>query len=242
MPRHFELVLPAYNEAGGLEILIRRACAAARQGGLTQDTFQLIVVDNGSTDTSAEVLKRLASSPLGSWFKIVTVADNQGYGHGVLSGLRETDAPIIGYSHADLQCDPADAIKAYQLASKRTARLMVKGKRLGRDWKDKAVSRVFEACSTAILGMYAAEINAQPKVFNRSLLAYLKQPPKNFAFDLYVMYQARKAGWDVATIDVHFPPRQHGQSHWASSFLSRYRTIGNMVQYMWKLNREEGRL
>lgn len=242
MPPLFELVLPAYNEANGLEALISRARDAALKGGLTKQTFRLIVVNNGSTDATAQMLQQLAEGPLGAWFTTVTVSINQGYGYGVLSGLQATQAPTIGWSHADLQCDPADAIQAYGLVAKSDRRLIVKGIRVGRDWKDKTVSRVFEACSTGLLGMRAYEINAQPKVFDRSLLNLLRDPPKNFAFDLYVMYQALKAGWKVTTIDVNFPPRVHGQSHWATSFLSRYKTIGKMVHYMWQLNRSEGRL
>jgi hypothetical protein len=75
-------------------------------------------------------------------------------------------------------------------------------------------------------------VNAQPKVFHRSHLARLTQPPDGFPFDLYVLYQAKRARLSVLTVPVVFGERAHGQSKWAFSFLSRWRTILNMVKYI----------
>jgi hypothetical protein len=67
-------------------------------------------------------------------------------------------------------------------------------------------------------------------------------PPKTFAFDLYVLYHAQKAGLAIETIPVVFPPRVHGLSNWSSHFLSRYKTILGMIKYMWDLRKAEGPL
>ena len=79
-------------------------------------------------------------------------------------------------------------------------------------------------------------------MFARGLLAKISNPPKTFAFDLYVLYQAEKAGFVTKTIPVEFPPRIHGTSKWAFSFMSRYKTILGMIRYMWQLSLREGRL
>lgn len=240
--RQFELILPAYNEAQSLPQLVARVCDAAEQAQLTPDTFGLVVVDNGSRDATPEVLAQLRQGPRGSWFTTVTVDHNQGYGHGVLCGLRAASADIVGWSHADLQCDPQDAFTAFQRVREAPTPTLVKGVRRGRNWKDRMVSRVFEACAHGLLNMGAHEINAQPKVFPRVLLQTLKHPPKSFAFDLYTLYQAKKHGYTIATIPVHFPPRVHGASKWAATFVGRYKTMWGMVLYMRQLQQREGRL
>lgn len=237
----FELVVPAYNEAKNLPLLIQRTAAAAEEAGLSFGQFQLLVVNNGSQDDSAQVLEQLKSGSLGNWFRVVPVIKNQGYGFGLWSGLKETQAQFIGWSHADLQCDPANVFKALQVLREKPSNTIVKGVREGRNWKDVFVSRVFESLALIILGLKIHEMNAQPKVFPRDLLKFFKNPPSTFAFDLYALYCAKKANYTVETIPVLFPPRIHGVSNWASNFLSRYKTILGIIRYMITLAQREGR-
>lgn len=242
MPQ-FELVVPAYNESKNLPLLIKRAAEAAQKENLTVSDFQFVIVNNGSHDDSFAVLKELSKGDLKSWFRVVNVDINQGYGFGVWQGLKSTTAPYVAWSHADMQCDPADAIKGYKrLLQQPGKNIFIKGVRSGRDWKDRFVSRVFETVGRLILGVKVYEINAQPKVFPRRLLGAITSPPKNFAFDLYVLYQAQKQRYELQTIPVLFPPRIHGVSNWASNFFSRYKTILGMINYMRELRKREGTL
>ena len=52
--KEFELVLPCYNESKSLQILIERAVNAAKQAGYDSNSFQLVIVENGSLDNSTE--------------------------------------------------------------------------------------------------------------------------------------------------------------------------------------------
>ena len=237
----FQLVLPCYNESKSLENLIKRAAQAATDAGYTSEEFQLILVENGSKDDSSLIMDELSKTDLGKWFKKVTVKVNQGYGFGLHQGLLATQAPMVGWSHADQQCDPKDAFRALAIASQ-NKNLIVKGVRFGRNWKDIFVSRVFELIAWLALGLRVYEINAQPKVFSRALLGQLKDPPKTFAFDLYVLYHAKKMGLETKTIEVEFPPRIHGASRWAATFMGRYKTILGMIRYMFVLAKREGRI
>jgi glycosyltransferase involved in cell wall biosynthesis len=243
MSPRFELVLPCYNEAKSLPALVQRASSSAEAFGFKPGEFTLVLVNNGSTDQSAEVFSQLKSSAFSQWFREVSVPVNQGYGHGIWTGLQSTTAPIVGWSHADQQCDPENAFSAYQILKESSApRCLVKGVRFGRNWKDQFVSRVFEFFARVILGLKIQELNAQPKVFHRELLALMKEPPKTFAFDLYALYHAQKANYEIKTLDVPFPPRVHGASKWAAHFLTRYKTIAGMIVFMTSLMRKEGRL
>lgn len=90
---------------------------------------------------------------------------NQGYGGGIYAGLKTTRAPWVGFTHADLQCDPSDAMRAFLDCKKISGPAIVQGKRKNRDLSDWIVSRVFEFCVGVIWGFWAFDLNAQPKVF-----------------------------------------------------------------------------
>jgi len=243
--KKFELVIPAYNEAKNLPMIIERVRLAANKFSMTSEEFNLVLVENGSLDNSKIILKELFSSnpEYINWIKVVTVEKNNGYGFGIMSGLKSTSANIVGWTHADMQCDPYNAFVAYKILEGHGFKnYLIKGQRVGRNWKDKIVSHVFALCSLIILSIKDTELNAQPKVFNSELLAELKNPPNNFALDLYLIYHARKKNYKIMNFEVYFPPRIHGMSNWASNFFGRYKTIFGMILYMFKLAKNEGRL
>jgi glycosyltransferase involved in cell wall biosynthesis len=238
----FELVIPAYNESASLKKLIERVKEAALKHGFDTTNFRLLLVQNGSTDDSASVLSTLAQSELGPWFRVLHIPLNRGYGYGLYSGLKASIAPYLAYTHADLQCDPNDSFRGLKiLRESNDPKLLVKGSRIGRSRAERFVSRVFELFAKLILDLNVYELNAQPKIFSRCLLEKLSSPPDSFAFDLYLLYQAKKAGYKFETIEVLFPAREHGVSKWAATTLSRYKTILGMIRYMFRLRIREGK-
>lgn len=238
----FELIMPAFNEAASLPDLVTRARDAAQAAGYAAGEVRLVVVNNGSSDDTQRVLDQLEEGSLAPMLRSVHVPVNQGYGHGLWAGLSTSKAPYVGWTHADAQCDPADAFAALQRVVAAGETLMVKGRRRGRDMKDVLFSRTFETCAHVSLGLGLDEVNAQPKVMPRALLAHFAHPPKDFAFDMYALYQARKQGLRVESIDVTMQPRAHGTSRWAVGVVKRSRTILRMLGNMVEIQRREGRL
>ena len=92
-----------------------------------------------------------------------------------------------------------------------------------------------EVVALVLLRRWLREINAQPKLFGRGLMEHVDRPPIDFNFDVFVLYQAKRHGWRIESIDVEFPPRAHGQSHWAATWSSKLRTIRRSVGYMFLL-------
>jgi glycosyltransferase involved in cell wall biosynthesis len=226
------IVLPCYNEADNLPLLL----ASYRQ--VWRDLpAELVLVDNGSTDPTAEVLASLLAQPEFSFARTVRVPRNQGYGYGLSTGLQAAQGEFVAFSHADMQCSPADVFKAYDrlIAAPQPAQTLVKGRRLGRDFNAELITTGMSLLASTILLTRLTDINAQPKVFHRSHLARLHQPPAGFQFDLYVLYQARQAGLQILTIPVVFGERKHGQSKSAFNILVRYRTIWAMIVYIFNL-------
>jgi glycosyltransferase involved in cell wall biosynthesis len=243
--KKFSLVIPAYNEANNLPTVIQQTLNAAQTFHFSKDDFSLILVNNGSTDNSKAVIQEeLRKNDWQKWVQVIDVVENKGYGHGLWRGLQAVDSEVVGWTHADLQCDPKNAFLAYQELRDKGANfdgsaLLIKGHRYGRHWRDRAVTGIFELLAQCVLGLKIKEINAQPKVFPTQLLQQLADPPPDFAFDLYVLYCAQKNGHLIQSIPVLFPPRIHGVSRWAAHFTGRYKTIWSMIRYMFKLRRDD---
>jgi glycosyltransferase involved in cell wall biosynthesis len=225
------VVLPCYNESRGLKSILDRYADVG-----AGENFELILVDNGSTDETPRVLERLLRDY--NFARSVRVEINQGYGHGLFTGLQAAEGELLCWSHADLQTDPGDVFRALAIyrRSADPQRTMVKGQRFGRRWSEQFVSWSMQTVSTLFFCMRMQEINAQPKLFHRDLLAYLSQPPKDFNFDVYVLFKALRHGWRVESFPVKFPPRQYGVSNWASTWRSKFRTMRRSMVYMLRLS------
>ncbi|HET9485121.1 MAG TPA: glycosyltransferase, partial [Xanthomonadales bacterium] len=226
------IVLPCYNEARTLPALLARYRAVWRDL-----PAELILVDNGSTDDTPATLARELARPEHAFARSVRVARNRGYGHGIATGLRAARGEFLAFSHADMQCDAADVFAAYDRLSAEAdpRRAIVKGKRAPRGFAASLITTGMSAIASAVLLRRLTDINAQPKVFHRSHLDRLARPPDGFAFDLYVLYIAARAGLRVVTVPVRFERRLHGQSRWNVGIVSRYRTILRTVGFIWKL-------
>lgn len=221
------IVLPCYNEARGIKAILERFAEVG-----AGHNFELILVDNGSLDNTSQVLQALL--PQYPFARTVRVIVNQGYGHGIWTGLQAARGEIVSWSHADLQTDPADvfrALKAYRQSAHPPITL-IKGCRHGRRLGERAISLGMGIIASLIFRRRLSEINAQPKVFHRNLLTHLARPPIDFNFDVYVLVMALRNGWRIDTIPVQFPPRQYGHSNWARTWRSKFRTIYRSVKFM----------
>lgn len=224
------VVLPCYNESRGIESILKRFAEV----GAGAD-FELILVDNGSKDDTPEVLRRLL--PNYPFARSVRVEINQGYGHGIYTGLQAARGEVLAWSHADLQTDPADVFQALAVYRKSVhpRKTLVKGVRFGRKLGERIISLGMGLVASTIFRMRLTEINAQPKLFHRSLLAQATNPPIDFNFDVYMLVTAKRAGCQIETISVKFPPRQYGHSNWARTWKSKLRTIWRSAKYMMRL-------
>jgi glycosyltransferase involved in cell wall biosynthesis len=231
------IVVPCYNEAANLPALISRFEALHKKGA----DWELVLVNNGSTDDSREVLKRELAKPGRKFVRVVEVpSPNVGYGHGILSGLQQAKGKWLAWTHADGQTPPADVITALDRLEKSGERTFVKGKRQARPLRDELLTRGMQAAAGMILGVKLEDINAQPKAFPRGLLDQAVNPPTDLSLDLYFFWLARTQGYKVETVDVQFGQREHGESKWAFNWRSKGRHISRALKYMVQLRRARG--
>ena len=224
------LVIPCYNEAANLTLLLERCKEVALQPGT-----EVILVDNGSTDDSPFLLRELLPSYPG--FRSVRVEQNQGYGYGILEGLRVASGEVLGWTHADMQTDPQDALRGMALFEQHGPNIFVKGQRNGRSFGDVVFTVGMSVFETILLGKPMWDINAQPTMFSRALFESWHEPPHDFSLDLFAYYQARRMGVVVHRFPVRFGERAHGVSHWNVNWAAKRKFIRRTVDFSLQLKK-----
>ncbi len=227
----FSLIIPCYNEAANLPSLLERCKVLA-----AKSEVEVILVDNGSTDNTSQVLLNLL--PMYPGCRSVRVEKNQGYGFGILSGLKAANGDILGWTHADMQTDPQDTLRGLELFEKHGANIFVKGRRYGRPFADVVFTFGMSVFETLLLFKPMWDINAQPTMFPRKFFESWSSPPHDFSLDLYAYYQAQTQGLKVYRFPVKFGERAHGVSHWNVDWTSKYKFIKRTVEFSINLRKE----
>lgn len=224
------IVVPCYNEEENIPLILERFNDVVKR-----EDIEVILIDNGSTDGSAEVISRLL--PQYSFAKTVKVPVNQGYGYGILQGLKECAGEYIGWTHADMQTDPADVLKALDLIEQEKGLVFVKGNRKGRPLFDVFFTVGMSVFETCYLREKLYDINAQPNIFPKVFYQGWENPPHDFSLDLYALYMARKKGLKVVRFAVDFPKRVHGTSKWNTGLAAKWKFIKRTMDFSVKLKK-----
>lgn len=227
------IVVPAYNEAENIPLILKRFQEEIKDRGI-----QVIIVDNGSTDNTQDVLDGvLFNYP---FVKTVHVPVNKGYGYGILCGLKQADGDYIGWTHADMQTDPKDVAKAYDIIKKRNRNdLFIKGRRQKRPVWDMFFTVGMSVFESVYFGLPLIDINAQPNIFPRVFFEQWQTPPYDFSLDLYALYRAKRMGMKVVRFPVYFRKRQHGTSKWNTGIKSKLKFIKRTIDFSLNLKKRE---
>jgi glycosyltransferase involved in cell wall biosynthesis len=227
------IIIPCFNEAENLPFLLKRCKEVFIEGS----SVEVVIVDNGSTDNTPIILDNLSSSI--PFVTCVAVDKNLGYGHGIISGLEGASGNILAWTHADLQTDPGDIIKALEFFEKsdRPELLFVKGKRYGRPLMDIIFTIGMSIFETILMKTKMWDINAQPTVFHRTFYESWKSPPKDFSLDLFAYFMAKKQNLIIKRFPVLFANRIHGSSHWNVSISAKFKFIKRTLKYSFLLNK-----
>lgn len=225
------LIIPCYNEAANLPLLLDR-CASL--GG--NHDIEVILVDNGSTDNSPEVLQSLL--PNYPHCRSVRAPINQGYGYGILSGLRAATGELLAWTHADMQTDPKDVLRGLEIFARHgSSNIYVKGQRVKRPLADVFFTIGMSVFETLLLRTRLWDINAQPNMFSRKFFESWDNPPHDFSLDLYAYFTARAQGLPVYRFPVEFGERAHGVSHWNVNWAAKMKFIRRTIDFSFELKK-----
>lgn len=200
------VVLPVCNEQDNLGPLLTEISDVFSRAGLS---FEVIAVDDGSTDASPDVLRDLART--NPWLRVLLLRRNFGQSAALDAGLKAARGELIATLDADGQNDPADLPRLVQMLREKRADLVC-GWRVDR--KDVWLSRrmpsvIANALIRRVTGTRLHDLGCSVKVFKRDLVSSLNLYGEMHRF-LGVLLEY--AGAKSVEVPVNHRRRRAGQS------------------------------
>lgn len=215
-----DVVLPCRNEAPALPGLLARMPAG----------YRAIVVDNGSTDGSAEVARACGA-------EVIAVSE-PGYGAAVHAGVLAAapDDGVVCVMDADGSFDPAQLPAMARPVRDGEAELSTARRRPAArgawPWHARAANAVLARRLRRTTGLNVHDIGPMRAVHRADLLA-LGLRDRRFGYPLELLIAAGRAGWRVTEIDVDYLPRAAGtRSKVTGTALGTARAIRDMTRVL----------
>ena len=236
MKNSLSLIIPCFNEWKNIEILTQKIDKILENSEL-KDNFELLFVSDWPAKEFADLLNGIEKKY--SFVKIILFSSNKGYGFSVVEWLKVAKGEYVGRTHADLQTDPNDVFKAFEIIKEHwyQKNIYLKWIRKNRPFSDHIFSFCMWLFESIYLGTKLYEINAQPNIFHRSFFEKWTNPPHDFALDLYALYMAKKLKLKLIRFNVLFPSRIHGQSKWNTWLKSKRKFIKRTIKFSTKLKK-----
>ena len=202
------VVVPVRNEAGNIALLVAEI-AKALEG---QWSFEVVYVDDGSTDSTEAELKRLMTQH--AWLRRVRHKQSCGQSAAVRTGVAAARASIVATLDGDGQNDPAFVpalVRALEAGNPRVG--LVAGQRVGRKSSGfkKLQSRIANAVRGAVLRDGTRDTGCGLKAFRRAVFLGL---PYFDGLHRFLPALIRREGFDISYVDVVDRPRAHGVSNY----------------------------
>ncbi|MEK7404162.1 MAG: glycosyltransferase family 2 protein [Acidobacteriota bacterium] len=199
---------PAYNDALSLPALIEKAFTVLE--GHVED-YEVIVINDGSRDNTAEVLRQLQQKH-GPRMRVITHEQNRGYGGALRSGFRAARKEFVFYTDGDGQYDPGELPKL--LARMGRGIGLVNGFKLERrDPRHRIwIGHAYNRFARALFRIRIRDIDCDYRVIRRDLLQNLDLTSTSGTICVELVRKLELSGCGVAEVGVHHYPRLHGRS------------------------------
>ena len=225
------IVIPCYNESKNINNLYKKLLILKK----SKYSIQILLVDNGSNDDTEQKITKLVNQ--NTLFKYIKIEHNIGYGNGIIQGLNQAEGNYVAWTHADLQTNPLDILVGLDILNDNLLnKVVVKGSRINRPFNDKFFTMLMTMTVFIFFGMKLKDVNAQPKIFHRTFLKYLKKAPLDFSLDLFFLIIAKKNEYKVIDFPVYFHSRKAGEAKGgAGSLKNKFKLIFRTLKFIYKL-------
>jgi glycosyltransferase involved in cell wall biosynthesis len=196
------LFLPAYNEEENVQWMVERAREALSK---ITDRWEIIVVDDGSTDATASITSALANSD--NRIRLVSHEKNRGFGQVLMTGIAASVYEWIFYTDCDGQFDLDELQMVW---NEREEADIVSGFRRRRQDPGMRLfySLAYTALTLIIFGKGFKDCDASFKLYRKAIFSRVKPRSTCGVADFEILTLARGFGYRVRQVPVsHFPRR-----------------------------------
>lgn len=199
------LVLPVHNQADTIKDVVTEIVKIFKK---TQISHEIFLVENGSIDTTLDVLRSLKKR-----FKTVHIVQSPlGYGSAALAGLAKASGTYVSYMPSDGQADVSRLPHLLNVIEKTDADL-VKIKRINREnWIRYYNSKIYNVLANILFRVKLADINGSPRIMKLNSLKKLKLEYRDSFIDLEMAIKARYLGWHIIEVPAKDLLRRGGKS------------------------------
>lgn len=210
----------------------RRACEDLIAAGEIGD-YELIVVDDASTDRTPQIVDELARSD--AHIRVVRHGVNRKLGGSMKTGFAAATGDLILYTDADLPFDMSELSRALRLMREYDADIVsaYRFDRTGEGSLRATYTVVYNALIKLLFGVRVRDINFAFKLCRASVFDHLELRSEGSFIDAELVIRASRMGLSILQFGVDYFPRTRGEST-----LSRPSVIVNIVQEMWALRRD----
>ena len=198
---------PAYNDSGTIASLVITALRSARQ--LTPD-FEVIVVNDGSADKTAEILDELARTY--PEVRVVHHERNRGYGGALRTGFATASRELVFYTDGDAQYDPAEMELLWRRLDDSVD--VVNGYKISRSdpLHRIVIGRLYHHTVKVLFGLGVRDVDCDFRMIRRSVFDKVHLEKDSGVICLEMMKKITDAGFRIAEVPVHHYHRAYGKS------------------------------
>lgn len=198
------IIIPVYNEKNTVKEILRRV----RKVDLGEIDKEIIVVDDGSTDGTREILKVEADSSIKALFHQV----NQGKGTAIQSGLKECSGDLILIQDADLEYDPEDYPRLIAPIIKGRAKVVYgsrfTGERRNMLFWHYVGNRFLSLLTNVLYNTTLSDMETCYKLFTREALDGIVIKARRFEFEPEITAKVLKKGIRIYEVPVSYFGRE----------------------------------
>lgn len=200
------VIVPVYNEAARIEQVITRLEALNDP----VDTYELVIVDDGSTDGTKEILYRHESK-----HQIVYHDSNRGKGAALRTGFTHARGEIVVLHDADLEYDPADIAGVVEPIINTGAPVVYGSRMIGKNpigyhayyWGN----RLIASAANILYGSSLTDVETGAKAFHRDVLLSLSLARNDFGFEAEVTAALLKKRIQIVERPISYQPRSFAE-------------------------------
>jgi glycosyltransferase involved in cell wall biosynthesis len=206
-PAGLSVFFPAYNDSGTIASMVIRTVKTA--AALTPD-FEVIVVDDGSADSTAEIADELARTY--PQVRAIHHPINRDYGAALQTGFRSATKELIFYTDGDAQYDPAELAALW---GKMTPAIdLVNGYKISRSDPVHRIiiGRVYHYIVSILFGLKLRDIDCDFRLMRRTIFDRINLDKTSGIICVEMMKKIQDGGFRIAEVPVHHFHRAFGKS------------------------------
>jgi len=223
------IFFPCYNDAGTIASLVAAADTVARE--FTSD-YEILVIDDGSTDSSRELLQELRKKF--ETLKLIFHEKNRGYGGALQSGFSNATKELIFYTDGDGQYDVFELRKFFPVMQDGID--VVNGYKIARSdpLHRILIGVIYLRLMRLLFNFHVRDVDCDFRLIRRHVFAAIQLHHNSGVICLELVKKLELAGYRFAEFPVHHYHRTYGRSQFFN-FKRLFRTGVNILKLWWQL-------